>query len=67
MYGEHSRSPTPPRIKGHDPEYAVNQCDGCRAGKPLDEHGFHRMGRLTEGAYPDYMACQREKYASTTK
>jgi len=37
-----------------------NQCDGCAAGKPLDENGNHRMG---SGNYPDLMACQRERYA----
>lgn len=36
-----------------------NQCDGCRAGKPLDSNGNHRMG---EGSYPDLMGCQAEKY-----
>jgi hypothetical protein len=38
----------------------MNQCDGCRAGKPLDENGNHAMGE--PGAYRDLMACQRSKY-----
>jgi hypothetical protein len=38
---------------------ALNQCDGCIAGKPLDENGNHRMG---EGAYPDLMGCQKYRY-----
>ena len=37
----------------------VNQCDGCRAGKPL-ERGYHRMGNESE--YPDLMKCERERY-----
>lgn len=36
----------------------VNNCDGCIAGKPL-ENGYHRM---SEGVYPDYMVCQKDKY-----
>lgn len=38
----------------------MNQCDGCRAGKPLDENGNHRMGE--EGKYPDLMGCQAYRY-----
>lgn len=37
----------------------VNQCDGCRSGRPLDENGNHVMG---DGPYDDLMACQRSKY-----
>jgi hypothetical protein len=36
-----------------------NQCDGCNARRPLNEHGQHRMG---DGGYPDLMTCQRELY-----
>jgi 8-oxo-dGTP diphosphatase len=39
----------------------LNQCDGCRAGKPVDENGNHEMCD-GEGAYSDLMACQRKKY-----
>jgi hypothetical protein len=41
-----------------DAEMGANQCDGCRAGKPL-ENGKHRMGA---GTYPDWMACQAKRY-----
>lgn len=35
-----------------------NQCDGCMAGIPVDEHGHHRC------PYPSgTMACQAHKYA----
>lgn len=37
----------------------ANQCDGCLAGKPLIDGKFHRMG---EGAYRDYMYCERARY-----
>jgi len=37
----------------------INQCDGCRAGRPVDANGNHRMG---DGEYGDLMHCQREKY-----
>jgi hypothetical protein len=36
-----------------------NQCDGCRAGYPVNERGFHIMG---SGKYPDLMACQAYRY-----
>lgn len=36
-----------------------NQCDGCRAGRPVNAQGHHVMG---DGEYADLMACQREKY-----
>lgn len=26
----------------------TNQCDGCRAGKPLNEHGHHQMGAIVK-------------------
>lgn len=32
---------------------ALNQCDGCRSGDPVDAEGFHRN---------PYMLCQRERY-----
>lgn len=41
-----------------------NQCDGCQAGKPVDEKGLHRMG---EGRYFDYMLCQADKYKEEKK
>ena len=37
----------------------VNQCDGCRAGVPVDENGNHHMGK---GSYPDLMKCQKSVY-----
>lgn len=39
---------------------AINQCDGCRAGKPL-KNAAHRMG---EGEYPDWMTCQAYRYGA---
>lgn len=45
-----------------------NQCDGCRAGIPLDKNGNHCMSRTvdrtgkTNQVYSDLMACQAEKY-----
>lgn len=38
----------------------INQCDGCQAGIPVNDDGYHRMGKFR--AYPDYMACQKGKY-----
>lgn len=35
-----------------------NQCDGCRAGIPV-ERGFHDMGK---GGYRDPMWCQKDRY-----
>lgn len=40
-------------------EVGINQCDGCRAGKPVDHNGNHAMG---EGRYPDYMCCKKDTY-----
>lgn len=37
-----------------------NQCDGCCAGIPVDELGYHRMGK--PGGYSDLMFCQASKY-----
>jgi hypothetical protein len=39
-----------------------NQCDGCLAGYPVNERGFHIMG---SGKYPDPMACQAHRYRAT--
>ncbi len=36
----------------------TSSCDGCQAGRPLDERGLHRM---SDGEYPDYMYCQEKK------
>ena len=38
-----------------------NQCDGCMAGKPLENGNRHRMG---SGAYPDFMSCTAKLYTS---
>lgn len=38
-----------------------NQCDGCMAGKPLENGNRHRMG---SGAYPDFMSCAAKLYTS---
>lgn len=42
---------------------AANQCDGCMARRPF-VRGMHRM---TDGAYPDYMWCQRGRYEERGK
>lgn len=42
------------------PTDAINQCDGCRAGRPVDKNGNHRMG---DGDYPNLQACQRHLYS----
>lgn len=39
----------------------INQCDGCRAGKPLTPMGNHIMGET--GKYLDLMACTKDLYA----
>ena len=39
---------------------AMNQCDGCKAGKPLNGNGNHVMSE--HGGYQDLMACQAYKY-----
>jgi len=38
---------------------AVNQCDGCRRGLPLDDDGIHR------GRGYDMIACTRHRYGAT--
>lgn len=38
----------------------ANQCDGCRAGKPLENGNRHRMGK--EGGYSDFMSCTSKLY-----
>lgn len=43
----------------------MNQCDGCRAGKPLDKNGKHRMGE--PGKYADLMACTADRYSTSKK
>ncbi len=40
----------------------INQCDGCQAGVPVDEKGYHRMGK--PGEYADLMYCERKRYVS---
>lgn len=40
---------------------AMNQCDGCKAGRPFNSSGHHVMGE-PGAAYPDLMACQAHKY-----
>lgn len=43
----------------------MNQCDGCRAGKPVDKNGNHRMNDDNSGyknGYPDLMACTADRY-----
>lgn len=42
------------------PTGLINQCDGCRAGRPIDKNGNHRMG---DGDYPNLQACQRHLYS----
>lgn len=41
---------------------AVNQCDGCQAGVPVDNNGNHRMGK--PGGYADLMRCEKARYVS---
>lgn len=43
-------------------EPSANQCDGCRAGKPV-VNGIHYMG-VPGSAYPNPMACQASKYVA---
>lgn len=48
----------------------MNQCDGCKAGRPLkknsDGNGFHHvMGSEEPGRYPDRMGCCADKYGYT--
>lgn len=51
----------------------MNQCDGCRAGKPLvklvngkfveaPDGDSHVMGSLEPGRYADLMSCERKRY-----
>lgn len=37
-----------------------NQCDGCRAGKPLNDNDCHVMGDPKR--YADLQACTAERY-----
>jgi hypothetical protein len=43
-----------------DANKPVNQCDGCRAGIPVDENGNHRIGE--PGGYSNLQACEKDKY-----
>lgn len=45
------------------PAVERNQCDGCQAGRPV-ENGNHRMG---DGAYPDLMGCTANLYAAVER
>ena len=40
----------------------TNQCDGCNAGKPIERGNLHRM---SDGLYPDFMSCQKDRYKPT--
>ena len=41
--------------------HSENQCDGCNAGYPVDEHGIHHV------PYPSgSMVCQKNKYNNET-
>lgn len=40
----------------------LNQCDGCRAGKPLEDGKHHVM--VNSGGYRDVMACTAHLYSS---
>lgn len=51
-----------PRTPNISTTQLINQCDGCRAGIPVDKNGNHQMGK--PGGYPDYMACTKDRYAS---
>lgn len=53
----------------------MNQCDGCRAGKPLvklvnnefveaPDGDCHVMGSLAPGEYPDLMGCEAARYCT---
>ena len=48
-----------PTAKAVVVEMEENNCDGCKAGIPVDEYNYHRMGK---GIYPDFMICQKDKY-----
>ena len=48
-----------PTAKAVRVEREENNCDGCKAGIPVDEYNYHRMGK---GIYPDFMICQKDKY-----
>jgi len=47
-------------ILSRDSVEEQNQCDGCRAGVPVDKRGFHRMGK--PGGYSNLMYCQAYRY-----
>ena len=53
------RKPSPVPLPESTPSVEINQCDGCRAGIPIDGNGAHRM---EQGEYADFMICQAEKY-----
>jgi predicted nucleic acid-binding Zn-ribbon protein len=39
-----------------------NQCDGCRAGIPVNKAGHHTMGGPEE--YSNLQSCERKKYVN---
>ena len=62
--GENEKQLTPDELWDKFAEPLFNQCDGCRAGRPLTERGLHRMG---DGEYPDYLSCQAYRYKTESK
>ncbi len=48
-------------------EHMANQCDGCKAGIPVDDRGIHRMSDNGDGFDADIMLCQRYRYAHRVK
>lgn len=45
-------------------QIAEKECDGCKAGIPVDAFGRHRMAH--NNGYRDLMVCQASKYATAT-
>lgn len=44
--------------------YMKNQCDGCAAGMPVDDHGNHYFVR--DGKTHLYMGCTKHLYSTVT-
>ena len=44
-------------------EKAINQCDGCNLGLPVDEEGMHYHPENKEyGCTPIHMICTKDLY-----
>ena len=44
------------------PEPAIDQCDGCARGLPVDENGLHYQSNEQQDILYYVMGCTKERY-----